>query len=132
MDCDIDTINGLDMGHGAPHQAFLYREPDLDPIPFQDQRRVQGNGFFLSRWLGRQQRLGIGMLRGLEQGGGMARFHNLPLLHDTNPVRNAPHDPQIMGDEQHRHAGFLLQIFQQFQNLRLDRDIQRGGWFIGD
>ena len=28
--------------------------------------------------------------------------------------------------------GFLLEVLQQIENLRLDRDVQRGGRFIGD
>ena len=31
-----------------------------------------------------------------------------------------------MRDEQHRHAGFALELLHQRQNLRLYRDIKRG------
>jgi hypothetical protein len=37
-----------------------------------------------------------------------------------------------MGDEQQRHAKLGLQLFQELQDLRLHRDVQRRRRFIGD
>jgi hypothetical protein len=35
-------------------------------------------------------------------------------------------------DQHQRHAAFLLQIAQQVEDLGLDRDVERGGGFVGD
>ena len=37
-----------------------------------------------------------------------------------------------MGDEQHRHAVFRLEIGEQLQDLRLHGDVERGGRLVGD
>ena len=37
-----------------------------------------------------------------------------------------------MGDQQQRQAAFRFQLRQQFEDLRLDRDVERGGGFVGD
>ena len=37
-----------------------------------------------------------------------------------------------MGDENNTHMGLFLQIFHQFQNLCLDRNVQCGSWLIGN
>ena len=37
-----------------------------------------------------------------------------------------------MGDQQHRYIEVALQRLHQFEDLRLDRDIERGGRLIGD
>ena len=53
-------------------------------------------------------------------------------IHDTDAMRHARHHAQIMRDQQHAHVAFSLQILQQIENLRLDRDIERGGRLISD
>ena len=37
-----------------------------------------------------------------------------------------------MCDQQHCHVHVALQILEQFENLRLDRHVERGGGFIGN
>ena len=44
----------------------------------------------------------------------------------------AADDLQIVGDQQQRQAAFRLQLRQEFEDLRLDRDVERGGRFVGD
>ncbi len=79
-----------------------------------------------------QQRLQIGMLRRLEQILHGAGFHDLAVIHDDDLVGDVGDHAQVVRDQQQRHLQFLLQIDHQFQDLRLDGDIQRGGRFIGD
>ena len=40
------------------------------------------------------------------------------------------HDLQVVGDKQHRQAKIRLQVHEQVQDLRLDRDIQRRGRLV--
>ena len=47
------------------------------------------------------------------------------LAHHTDPVAHLPDHRQVVTDEQHRQPEFLLQVFQQVQDLRLNRNVQR-------
>ena len=57
---------------------------------------------------------------------------DFPLTHDDHVVGDAPDDVEVMGDEQHRHAELGLQVFQEFEDLRLHGDVERGRRLIGD
>jgi hypothetical protein len=59
-------------------------------------------------------------------------LHDKPVLHHADPVGDPPHDPEVMGDEQKAHAEVALQLRQELEDLRLDRDVERGGRFVGD
>jgi len=61
-----------------------------------------------------------------------AAFHDLALVDDHDLVGQIGDDAEIMGDQQHRQAELLAQILDQFQNLRLHRNVQRRRRFIGD
>ena len=39
---------------------------------------------------------------------------------------------EIMGDEQHGHPAFLLQLLEQVHDLRLKTHIECGRWLIGN
>ena len=56
--------------------------------------------------------------------------HSLP--HDGNAIGNFRHHAEIVGDEHDGSAVPGLQLLEQLQDLRLSRDIERGGWFVGD
>ncbi len=53
-------------------------------------------------------------------------------VHHGHAIGELVHDAEIVGDEQDRHAELLLQVAQQLEDLRLDRDIQCGGGLVGD
>ena len=53
-------------------------------------------------------------------------------VHHQHLVSDMFDDRKIMGNEDVRNTGFLLQIHQQIEHLRLDRYIQRRHRFIGD
>ena len=53
-------------------------------------------------------------------------------VHHADPIGELAHDAEIVGDEQHRHAEPLLDVLEQFQDLRLHRDVERGGRLVGD
>ena len=57
-------------------------------------------------------------------------FDQLPGIHHRHPVSHARHDAEVMGNQQDRHVGLLLQFLQQFQHLCLDGDIQCRGRLI--
>ena len=53
-------------------------------------------------------------------------------VHDHDVIAHLGHDAQIVGDEDQPDAGVVLEIFQQIEILRLNRDIEAGGRLIGD
>ena len=61
-----------------------------------------------------------------------ALLDDLAGIHNADPVGEFAHDAEIVGNEQHRHAEPLLRVLEQFQNLRLHRDVERGGRLVGD
>ena len=79
-----------------------------------------------------QQHARIGMLRIGKDFGRGTGFHDLAVLHHTDPVSNAPHDAQVMGDEQQTHVFRPLQLAQKLEDLRLDRHVERGGRLVRD
>ena len=67
------------------------------------------------------------VLRIVENLGRRALLDDLAFCHDADAVGDAPHDAEIMRNEQHRHVVGGLQIGEQFQDLRLDRS-RRAPW----
>ena len=51
-------------------------------------------------------------------------FHDLPHIHDHNFVADMTHDTQVVCDEHVSDFALLLQIHQQVENLRLDRNVK--------
>jgi hypothetical protein len=53
-------------------------------------------------------------------------------VHHRHPVAHLSDDTQIVGDENQRHAGLALQVFEEIEVLQLDGDVQIGGRLVGD
>ena len=75
--------------------------------------------------MGRDQPLGVGVARGIQQGSGLPAFNRAPGIQHNHLVGHFGHHPQIMTDDQQRHAGFMHQILQQREDLRLYGQIKR-------
>ena len=85
---------------------------------------VAGNRF--------DQRPGVVVGGVLEHRLGFAEFDDLAVAHHADPVGDFGDDPEVVGDEHHRHAAASLQVADQFEDLRLGGDVERGGRFVGD
>ena len=72
------------------------------------------------------------MDRSLEHISDAAGFHDRAILHHADPVGVTTHDLQVVGDQQQRHPVLGPQPGQQLQDLRLDRDIECSGRFVGN
>ena len=72
------------------------------------------------------------MLRRAQQGGCPVLFHAAAVLHHGHRVSKLSHDAQVVRNKQQAHVQLVAQFAQQLQNLRLHRDVQRGGGFIGN
>ena len=51
---------------------------------------------------------------------------DLAQVHHGDPVRDVAHDAQVVRDEQVREAELVLEVVEQVDDLRLDRDVERG------
>jgi len=61
---------------------------------------------------------------------GRARLDDLSQVHDRHPIAHVLHHRQVMGDEEVREAELLLEILEQVDHLRLDRQGQGGHRFV--
>ena len=73
---------------------------------------------------------GIGLLRVGQDLRRRALFDDPAMLHHGNVVADLRRDAQIVGDEQQRDAEPGLDFVEQFQHLRLHRDVERGDGLV--
>ena len=59
-------------------------------------------------------------------------FHDPAAVHHRHPVAHFGDHAKVVGDENQRQVRLPLQIFQQFQVLGLDGNIQGSGGFVGN
>ena len=118
------------MADGPAQQAALDGEPHLEVLGFDDGRKIGRQHRRLAARRGGQQVFGIVMLGIGEDGFDRPALDDISLCHDADPVGDASHDGEVMGDEQHGHAVLLLQIFEQRQDLRLYGHVQRRGRLV--
>ena len=53
-------------------------------------------------------------------------------VHHRHTVRHFGDDAEVVGDQKQRKLEARFQIAQQVENLRLDRDVERGRRLVGD
>jgi hypothetical protein len=63
---------------------------------------------------------------------GVGGFHDASEVHDRDAVGDVFDHREVVGDKQVRHAEFVLEVFQQIEDLRLDRDVEGAHRFVGD
>src|SRR6185437_16679506 len=78
------------------------------------------------------QSLRVRMKRLAQEFAGGSEFDDLPRVHDGYAVGDVADDAEIVGDQQDAHAEAFFEVEQQFQDLRLDGDVEGGGRFVGD
>ena len=64
--------------------------------------------------------------------GGAAQLDDLPQVHHCHAVSHMPHDRHVMGNQDVGQLARALQLRQQVEDLRLNRDIQGRGRFVED
>lgn len=80
----------------------------------------------------RKQCLSVRMQRILEQQISRCFFYHSSHIHNRNIIRKIFYYGQVMGNEDIGQAQILLQLFEQVQNLRLNRNVQRGNRLVAD
>ena len=80
-----------------------------------------------------QQARGVGVARRREQRRRPSRARRRGPAYITHDlVAGLGDDAEVVRDEQDRHAELALQLREQLEDLRLDRDVERGGRLVGD
>ena len=80
---------------------------------------------------GAHQRGRVGMLRLAEDRVGRRQLDELADIHHRDAVGDVAHHREVVGDEQEGELQPRLQLEQQVQHLRLDRDVERGDRLVG-
>ena len=80
----------------------------------------------------RQQGLGIGMLGRAQYLVDRAALDDPPQVHHRNLVRQILDHGDVVRDEQVGQAEIALQLFQQIEDLRLHRNVERAGGLVAD
>ena len=57
---------------------------------------------------------------------------DLAVVHDRDPVGDVADDADVVGDEEVGEAELVLEVVEQVDDLRLDRDVERGDRLVGD
>ena len=72
------------------------------------------------------------MRRRSEDGPRCGGFHHVPLFHHDDPVAIGRGEPEIVGDQDRRHAALASQFHDQFHHRLLGGDVETGGRLVGD
>ena len=72
------------------------------------------------------------MLRLAVERDAVGELGHLAEVHDHDAVRDVPHDVEVVRDEDVRESEVALQVLQQVEYLRLNRDVQRGDRLVAD
>ena len=79
-----------------------------------------------------EQASGVGMLGSQEDIAHGSSFDDFPAIHHGNGIGDFGNHPQIVGNENHRHAATIAQLPHEIEDGGLDGDIQGGGGFVGN
>ena len=72
------------------------------------------------------------MLHVREQRGRGGLLDDLAGVHHGDVVGAPGHDAEVVGDEHHRHVAVSLLVLEEVEDLRLHRDVERGGGLVGE
>ncbi len=73
----------------------------------------------------RVDRIGIEVVR-------RRRFHDHAEVHDGDSIRDVVHDAEVVRDEDVRELKLVLEVVEQVDDLRLDRDVECRDRLVGD
>ena len=60
------------------------------------------------------------------------RLDNATAVHHVDALADSGDHTKIMGDHDESCVRFANDLAQQLEHLRLNRYVERGGWFVGD
>src|SRR5512135_913801 len=78
------------------------------------------------------QACGVRVPRGVDHFADRPDLGDTPRVHHRHAVRSLRDHAHVVGDQHHRGAVIPRQALEQCDDLRLDRDVERRGRFVGD
>ena len=129
---ETHAVDRLDVGDRAPQQPAADRKPHANVLRLHHDGGVRARGARHRARLGGEQAPGVGVTGRLEDRAGRARLDDLARAHHAHALGHLADDPEVVGDEQQRHAELRLQRAEQREDLGLDGDVERGGGLVGD
>ena len=130
----LDALPEVVVDVGVGLRPDLRRTPRAERtarrrVPGRGRRPAEGDPVALARRVGRgdrrQQRVGVGVRRIVEQLLAVPDFHHVPEIHHRDPITDVADDREVVGDEQVREPELVLKVLQEVQDLRLDGDVER-------
>src|SRR5215469_2296191 len=100
-------------------------------VALQDYPLAGSGAVFWDRY-GRQQRLGVGVQRRLEQAGLVSHLDDAAEIHYRDAIADVLDDREVVGDKQIGQFELVLQIHQQVEDLGLDRHVERRYRLVAD
>jgi D-alanyl-D-alanine dipeptidase len=79
-----------------------------------------------------EQASGVGVRRSFKERAHGSGFDDSSGIHHRHPVADAAHHSKVVRDKEHGKSKALSQLCQQFENLRLYRNIERRRGLVGD
>ena len=79
-----------------------------------------------------EQCLGVGVVRAAVDRLAVTDLHDLAEVHHGDLGAEVTHDGQVVGDEEERHVELALDVLEQVDDLRLDRDVERRDRLVRD
>ncbi len=138
-DAQADVLHGAEMARLSAEEAAAGREAHVEIGHFEQRahglRRLARRRGFRGGGQGRMaldQGQGVGVLRRGEQRALRSLFDDPAVAHHRDPVAGLGDDAEIVADEDDGEAAFLAEFRQEAEDLALDRDVERGGGFVGD
>ncbi len=117
---DLALTPGLKRTSGRRISAARDLALEHDPLPSE----------LVEPRYGRQQRLRVRMVRSGENVLGRPDLHHPPEIQHGDPVGEVVHDAEVVADEQIRDVLVALEVREQVEDRRLDRDVQRRGRLV--
>lgn len=81
---------------------------------------------------GGEEAFGVGVEWVFEDFVDVGVFDDAACVHDGDDICVFCDDAEVVGDEHHAHAVFVLEAAEEFEDLGLDGDVECGGGFVGE
>ena len=126
---DPEAAFSSELDIGAPAQACELGRCQSDPLIRSHPVSGCRPGHPRDR---RDQGARIVLARAVQDGGGRTMLDHPAVLHDHDLIAEIAYDREIVGDQDERESYFTPELLEKAQDLRLDRDVERRGHFVGD
>lgn len=120
------------MGASGVEDTAIRRPGRAGPLPWQ---KLPSLPVTRHRTLGvrrRKKATCVRMSRRFEEWPHRGDLHDLPPVHDRDPVCHLPDDGEVVGYENDCQSKAVLKVPQEVQDLSPDREVEGGNGFIED